>query len=76
MFSLECYILLAIPLVVDSDASSDCRFPDGVAIEGSGIAQVLECGGEILVLTAIRVTAHIATKLMGKVGDAVERGLG
>ena len=54
------------PLVVDGDTSSNCSFLDGVAVKGCGIAQVLECGVKILILTALRVTTHIATKLVGR----------
>lgn len=63
------------PLVVDGDTSSNCSFLDGVAVKGCGIAQVLERGVKILILTALRVTTHIDTKLVGEIGDAVECGL-
>lgn len=72
---LECYIFLAIPLVVDSDACSERCVRDGAAMKGSSVTQVLECGGEILVLAALRMNVYIVTKLMSEMGDAVEGSL-
>ena len=62
----------AFPLWVHIDGDGD--FLDGAAIDGSSIFEVVERGNEISIVAAIGVDSHVGTKLVAKMGDAVEGG--
>ena len=65
----------AIPFIVDGDASGNSCFLDGVAVKGCGIAQVLERGVKILILTTHRVLDDVAVELYAETRDAIDGGL-
>ena len=47
---------------------------DGAAMKGGGGFEIIECGWIISVAAAIGVDSHVGTKLVAKMGDAVEGG--
>ena len=47
---------------------------DGAAMKGGSGFEIIECGWIISVAAAIGVDSHVGTKLVAKMGDAVEGG--
>ena len=52
----------------------DAGLLDGATMKGGGGFEVIERGGIIGVVAAIGMDSHIGTKLVAKMGDAVEGG--